>query len=520
MSPGDHTFVMGRCFPPLACNTYPMRAPQGRVVFLVIDGMGTEAFEQAVSSGRAPALAFLRRNSAYVRDSVAMFPTITPAATASLLTGEVPARHGIPGMCWYDRDQQRFVNYGQSLRAAAVQGMKRMVYDFLVNMNSHHLDKEVRTLHEVLHDLGRVTASVNFMVFRGPFHRELEPSLLHRALLPWRRMPDGLPGPKEHYFADIITGPSDACRGILKVRGFEKRMAATDAYAACVTRDLLIKNAADMILFYLHENDHLSHKHGPQSQVDNLAEADRHIAEVLGTFGSWEETLEQVGFVVTADHSQSPVSNDRDRIVDIGDVLDEFDQVGPGKHEAFEDRDVAVCGNGRVVFIYLNESRRGFLLPQVIESLVGSEAIDQVMWRDGSLYCVRSELGTLRFEPADDEGLVDERGNHWRVEGDLGAVSGVLDGDLIRTSEYPLALWRIKSALDLRRIGDVVATLKLTWECKDLAGGDHRGGGDHASLHAQDSIVPFLSTLSSPPLHPATVDVAPHIVEHFRRLDG
>jgi hypothetical protein len=497
-----------------------MRAPQSRVVFIVIDGMGTEAFEQAVASGRAPALSFLRNNSAYVRDSVAMFPTITPPATASLLTGEVPARHGIPGMCWYDRESQRFVNYGQSPRAAAVQGLKRTVRDFLVNMNSRHLSSNVRTLHEQLDEMGHSTASVNFMVFRGPFEERLEPNLWHRIFLPWRRMPEALSGPKEHYFADIITGPSDACGSVLRVRGYEKRLAATDAYAACVTRDLLEQNAADMILFYLHENDHLSHRLGPESQIDNLGEADRHIAEVLDTFGSWEETLDRVGFVVTADHSQSPVSDENERILDIGEVLEGFEQVRPGKREKFEDKDIAVCGNGRVAFVYLNESRRSPLLQGVIDALLECKGIDQVMWRDGSNYCVRSEHGFMRFEQANGDGVIDERGNSWGVVGDLGVVSGVVEKKLVRTPEYPLALWRIKSALDLSRIGEIVATIKLTWECKDLAGGDHRGGGDHASLHAQDSIVPFLSTLTSPPLHPATVDVAPHIVGHFRQLDA
>jgi hypothetical protein len=79
-------------------------------------------------------------------------------------------------------------------------------------------------------------------------------------------------------------------------------------------------------------------------------------------------------------------------------------------------------------------------------------------------------------------------------------------------------MWRIKSALDLDRVGDIVVTMKLTYELKDLAGGHHKGGGDHASLHVQDSIVPFISTLSEPPLHPTTIDVVPHIVEHFERL--
>lgn len=497
-----------------------MIASQSRVVYIVVDGMGTDAFEQAVASGRAPALSFLRDNSAYVRDSVAVFPTITPAATASLVTGEVPARHGIPGMCWYDRDAQRFVNYGQSPRAAVLQGMKRMVRDFLVNMNAHHLSSEVSTLHEDLHGMGLTTASINFLVFRGPFELEFEPKLLQRVLLPWRHLPEAIPGPKEHYFADLVNGEADACREALKVRGFDKRMAATDAYAACVTRELVEREAADMILFYLHENDHVSHKRGPETQVDNLEEADKHVALVLDAFGSWEETLDRVGFVVTADHSQSPVSKDKGHILDMGDVLGDFVQLRPGKKEAFEDRDLAACGNGRVAFVYLNEERRNFLQHKVIDALDECEGVDQVMWRDGRAYCVRGDRGFLRFEEAEGDGLVDERGNKWRVEGDLDVVSGVVEEDMLRTPEYPLALWRIKSALDLDRIGDVVATIKLTWECKDLAGGDHRGGGDHASLHAQDSHVPFLSTLASPPPHPATVDVAPHIVEHFRRLGG
>src|SRR5918998_2581954 len=135
-----------------------------RVIYIIVDGMNRDALEQTIASGRAPALRFLKENSSYVRDSVAIFPTITPAATASLVTGQVPARHGIPGMCWYDRDAERFVNYGQSPRAAIVEGVKQVVDDFLVNLNTHHLDSDVETIHESLHRLGLSSASVNYMI--------------------------------------------------------------------------------------------------------------------------------------------------------------------------------------------------------------------------------------------------------------------------------------------------------------------------------------------------------------------
>jgi hypothetical protein len=490
-----------------------------RVVYIVIDGLSVEALEQAIATGRAPALAFLKEHSGYVRDSVAVFPTITPAATASLVTGEVPARHGIPGMCWYDRDAERYVNYGQSPRAAVVEGLQQIVQDALYNLNCRHLSPEVETIHEVLGRMGLVTSSINFMIFRGPHMHETRPNIFERMVLR-KAIPEALPGPKEHYFADVVKGPSDACDSSLPKRGIEKRMKATDGFAACVTRGLLEKDAANMILFYLHENDHESHKSGPSSQVDNVAEADAHIAYVLDTFGSWEATLDKVGFVLTADHSQTPISDQDDHIVDFSDVLDDFSQVRTGRgKERFGKNELAVAGNGRVLFTYLNEDKKDKLLPLVTSTLMESEAVDQVMWREGDGYVVDSERGRLKFWPADGAGstVVDERENKWSFQGDLGAVSGVVEDGRIRTPEYPLAMWRIRSALDLDRMGDVVSTMKLTYEAVDLGGGDHRGGGDHASLHVQDSLVPFMSTLADPPLRPTTVDVMPHIVRHFEQ---
>jgi Type I phosphodiesterase / nucleotide pyrophosphatase len=487
-----------------------------RVVYVVVDGMTTEAFEEATSSGRAPAFDFLKQSGHYVRDSVAVFPTITPAASASLVTGEVPARHGIPGMCWYDRAAQRFVNYGQSPRAAVVEGVKQIVEDVLHNLNEKHLSPEVSTVHEKLDVLGVTTASMNFMVFRGPYEHTLKPNLLERMLLR-KAMPRTMSGPKEHYWADVVSGSADACSKLISARGIEKRIKATDGWAACVARDLIERNAADMILLYLHENDHQSHKTGPGSQVDNLAEADEHIRYVLEAFDSWEQALDQVGFVITADHAQSPISDAENHIIKLDDVLADFSRVSPKRgKEMFDGQDLAGAGNGRVAFIYLNEERRRTLSEPVSRTLLECRGVDQVMWHAGERYYVASDRGDLIFWPSTD-GYLDERGNRWNYQGDLAAVSGVTEGDRIRTPEYPLAMWRIKSALDLDRIGDLVVTMKLTYEVTDLAGGDHRGGGDHASLHARDSVIPFLSTLDQPPLQPSTVDVVPHIVEHFKR---
>ena len=489
-----------------------------RVVYVVIDGMRTEAFEQAAASGRAPALTYLRERSHYVRDSVAAFPSITPCATATLITGATPDRHGIPGQCWYDRDEQRIVNYGQGPRLAFIERVREVATDLFINLNSKHLRPDVSTLHEDLADMGLTTASTNFLVYRGRHRQDVQPSAWEKLFLDEGAAEAELLGPSEHYFADVVSGPSAACEEHLGVRGKLKRIKAADEWASCVARNLVEQGAADMILFYLHENDHFSHHKGPAVQFENLVRAGELIGNVMEALGSWDRTLEEVGFVLTADHGQSPVLKDDDHFIDLDDVLADFDVVEPHREnpDPLEGRDLVQCGNGRAGFVYLAEDRRDALIEPVIKTLNAHRGIDQVLWRDEDWRVVESDRGTLRFRPASEGGVVDERGNRWEYEGDLDAVDGVAEGGELRTPEYPLALWRIHHALGLDRLGDVACTSRLTYEIANIIDTDHKG--EHGSLHAQDSLVPFLSTLADPPIRPATADVAPHILEHFRNL--
>jgi hypothetical protein len=489
-----------------------------RVVYIVIDGLRTEAFEQAAASGRAPALTFLRDRGHYVRDSVAAFPSITPCATATLITGETPDRHGIPGQCWYDRGEQRVVNYGQGPRLAFIEKVKEVTTDLFFNLNTRHLSRDVLTLHEQLDDLGFTTASTNFLVHRGRHQQRIDPNVLERLFIDGDLAGEPILGPKELYFADVVAGPSQACADRLGVRGKVKRIKATDEWASCVVRDLLERDAADMILFYLHENDHISHHEGPATQFENLLQDGELIGNVLDALGSWERTADEVGFVLTADHGQTPVIKDDDHFIDLDDVLEDFDVLEPKREnpDRLEGHDLVQCGNGREGGIYLAQDRHEELLGPVVKTLLQHPGMDQVLWRDDDWRVVESHRGTLRFRPARSGGVVDERGNRWEYEGDLDAVDGVVEGEEVRTPEYPLALWRIHHALALDRLGDVACTARVTYEIANIIDTDHKG--EHGSLHAQDSLVPFLSTLAVLPMHPATVDVAPHILRHFEQL--
>src|SRR5438128_10118318 len=74
--------------------------------------------ERTVAAGAAPTLKALMDRGLYVPDCVAAFPSVTPVCAASIVTGAGPDAHEIPAMNWFHRDEDRYVEYGSSLRSA------------------------------------------------------------------------------------------------------------------------------------------------------------------------------------------------------------------------------------------------------------------------------------------------------------------------------------------------------------------------------------------------------------------
>ena len=66
-----------------------------KAILIVTDGLTPQAFEAAVESGSAPALAALAREGEY-RRAVSTFPSLTPVCLSAIATGAHPDVHGIP----------------------------------------------------------------------------------------------------------------------------------------------------------------------------------------------------------------------------------------------------------------------------------------------------------------------------------------------------------------------------------------------------------------------------------------
>ncbi len=130
----------------------PVSSTPPKLVLCVIDAMAPAMLERAVAAGAAPVLQELIERGRYMPDCVAAFPSVTPVCAASIVTGVAQDAHRIPAMNWFHREEDRYVEYGSSLRAAQRFGIARQLTDTVYNMNRAHLCAETPTVFESLDD--------------------------------------------------------------------------------------------------------------------------------------------------------------------------------------------------------------------------------------------------------------------------------------------------------------------------------------------------------------------------------
>ena len=105
------------------------------VILVVIDGLTPSMLEGAIGSGDTPTLAALAAAATYGR-ATSVFPSLTPVCLSSIATGAHGDIHEIPHLVWFDRGEQRVVEYGSSFGAVRAAGIGQTLRDTLVNMNA------------------------------------------------------------------------------------------------------------------------------------------------------------------------------------------------------------------------------------------------------------------------------------------------------------------------------------------------------------------------------------------------
>jgi predicted AlkP superfamily pyrophosphatase or phosphodiesterase len=468
-----------------------------KVLLVVIDGASPFVFCPAVRTGRLANLQRLADAGVMHQSSVSMFPSITPAATSSLVTGGYPAEHGIQGAAWLKDAEGNVAYYGDDFWVAAREGPGNFFRDFLVHLNGDRL--RAPTLFDLIERTGRRAASLNYLVYRGLYaHRARLPRLL--AALPGVPTEVTVHGPSTLGLGTLVD--SQLWHGTIHGKGGPLHRFGMDDEGTGVQLCSLIEagELPDFTVAYFADNDFQSHDVGPRDALPALDRVDGILGAAFDRAGGVERFLEGAAVIITSDHGHCDVLEDADRaVVRLDTVLDDVVRLAK-LGLPWTNRDQAmICPNMRAAQIYfrtVSNDRRDL----IIERLLEHPGVDQVMWRrdqqgcDGLSYSVASAKGRLQFKRCgngSDCGS-DAFGNRWQWSGDLDVLDMLADGPRLRYGVYPNAFERLEGALASAESGDLWITARPGCEFEAAGGKAHVGGGSHGALHELDSLSPVI----------------------------
>lgn len=493
------------------------------VILIIVDALTSRVVVPAIERGELPTLAALARAGALHPACVSMFPSITPAATATLLTGRYPSGHGIAGASWHDDEQGRVIYYSTDIWTILREGMGDFFEDFLYQLNHRRLQGP--TLFEQVERAGLRAASLNNLLYRGDVTHELKTPLLLR-LLPGMPAAKTVAGPAGLLLGDFAADGLDAGGPVPgDARGLRHRFGFDDDHTGEVLLHLARTGTLpDLTVAYFPDNDFESHKVGPAEALGCVSKVDGYLGELAEALGGVEELAGRYCLIITGDHSHCDVVEGDEASVPLDELLAGYAVADHGAEWGDED-DLLVCLNLRAAQIYMRRPSAGDA-ERVAAALLSDPRVDQVLWRprdvgapDAGYVVVTGDRGRLRFWPGGGgaQSGRDAYGQPWSWEGDLGAVGGRRDGaGLLSFPDYPNAFERVAAGLDHAGAGPLWVTARPghSLSLGSTTGIEvHAGGGSHGALHARDSLVPLLLAGAPPgvalPEHPRTVDVAP-----------
>jgi hypothetical protein len=510
-----------------------------KLVLTYVDSLRTDMLQRTVAEGRAPTFGALIERGVLIPDCVSSFPSVTPVASAEMVTGRGADGHWISGMNWYHRLERRYVEYGSSLEATRAFGVFRALYDLVYNMNLAHLNPGIETLFEQLDDAGLRTACTPFLIYRGRHRHQVSlEGLMRRAVEATRlKFRHHTWGPAELFYGDLYASREVPCKST-SIPG------SRDGYSACCAAELSKTDGFDFLLFSLPDNDNYSHRHGPEASVESIAKADHCFGKLAEACGGLDAFLAEHAVILLADHAQTDVH----RGLPLAELLGrEWTVLQPSEAEP-QKAQLAVSPTGRAAYVYLlpgegeradpDEVRRtlgvieGIDLVCRLETASGDPLrredpgspqgdVTAVVERHGKKLRFRPEvqrighqMGALCVAP-----VVDLRGGRWGVEGDLGVLEATVEDGRLGSDTYPDPLARVWAALNAPHAGDFILSLEPGYEAVDWGGVTHAGGGSHGALHAGDSLGPLLFVGCGPESADGQQwtlsDVAPVVRDHF-----
>ena len=452
---------------------------------------------------------------AYHDTCTTIFPSITPAATTSIITGEYPASSGIIGASWYEDDTSNVAYYGDDFWVVAREGFREFLDDFLVHLNGDRLTAP--TLFEITERAGLRAACLNYLIFKGIHEHEVAMPLALR-LLPGVRRKERVLGPSIVAIGDFLTTRTMRGKPLDDVGGLLHRFGMDDASSSELLLELAEDGLPDFTVAYFADNDFRTHEVGPHRALEVVERVDRGLGRAFDAAGGLDRVLQDTCVVIVSDHAQCEVLSEHEAAaICLDQILGDFRQAALGQPWR-EGDEILICPNMRAAQIYF---RRPTVrdVRRVMATMLADSRIDQVICRGSDIDGVRdhmfvqSRAGTLEFwRGAAGNHADDAFGNVWSWQGDLSVLDAQMDGTRLVWESYPNAFERIAGVLEHGDSAALWVTAVPGCEFEVPGGQAHLGGASHGALHALESYCPLIVAGPSAialPTHIRTVDVAP-----------
>lgn len=467
-------------------KSYGTASPNAKpVILILIDSIMDKPLRKAIREGRAPALDYLRQSGQYFPQVVSSFPTMSVTVDSTLMTGTYADRHHVPGLVWYSGQENRMIFYGNGFKEALKIDQLQVFMDAVHELNQVHLSKKTKTIHEELAEQGKVSASINAIVFRGKTEHALGvPGFLSAS----SRIPNKLTitGPKWFSYAALAQlDPKNSWNTLAWEKyGMNNEFSAQDA-AFLIRQNKL----PDVTIAYLPENDSSAHKKGPD-QSDGIEKADQALQVMFNAYGSWEQAVKNAIWIVVGDSAQSAVYDDRQKAaVELLPLLSRFRIAEINRSVRAEDQ-IVLAANERMAYIYAIDDK--VRLADVVKLLQQEERLDIIAMKDDKGIRVAAGKSAKTFTYRPGGSYTDEYGQTWTIAGDPALADITVNKNRIQYGKYPDVLARLHGAMHSHEGRYVVVTAEPGYELVAESSPMHVGGGSHGSLHEKDSLVPLL----------------------------
>lgn len=341
-------FLLG-LFSLLLAPVAALAAAGNSVVIVSIDGLAADYLEDPRAD--LPTLRRMAQEGARAKSMQGVFPTVTWPNHTSMVTGVLPARHGVVSNRYYDRSTDRAVD---------------LLWDPL-------LDKEdlvlAPTIYDVAHQAGLKTAGVAWPASRNARHLDWQvPCVIDPELLTRYSTPALLAELNEQGI--VLTKKAEWEK--LEVGG----KLLWDWMHTRVAQHILRKHQPNLLLLHFDAVDAAQHRHGRNSAEAYWAAnfADHYLAELVETVHS-SGLAAHTTFFVVSDHGFRNYSQQ----IHLNALLRECGFIKTAGNRIVESRVQLIVSGGSAGLYVTDGSDRAAIVSDLLVRLRKVEGVETVL---------------------------------------------------------------------------------------------------------------------------------------------